>query len=280
MPFTSVEDEKKPDEVVAEVPPGETPPAETPPAEVPPEEPPKTFTLTAEELEKEVSKGAAGARRAERQRSQKIETENAALKKRLEVGQRPSPPDSASFVDPATGEIDRTKHQSAVVQYEDKLHAWRQAQGELAPTGSEAGASPGPTLEDFKTRYEPMKQKHADYEEVINRPVFTREIMEALFESEQGPEIAYFLGNNESEALRIADLSPAQVLKEIGKLEVRFSAAPSTRIVSGAPAPITPVTGTTTVEKDPEKMTTPEWMAYEKQQRVEKIKRGQTALGG
>lgn len=274
MPF-HLEDEPKPGEVVAETPPEETPPEGTPPAEKPPEEPPKTFTLTAEELEKEVSKGAAGARRVERQRAQKIEAENAALKKQMEAGQRPVPPDPASFTD-SDGVLDRAKYQNSMVQHEDKLHAWRQAQGEPTPVAS----APGPTLEDFKTRYEPMKQKHADYEEVINRPVFTREIMEALFESEQGPEIAYFLGKNEAEAHRIADLSPAQMLKEIGKLEGRFSAESPRRTVSGAPPPITPVDGNATVEKDPEKMSTAEWMAHDKQQRLEKIKKQQAPLGG
>jgi hypothetical protein len=273
MPF-HLEDEKKPDEVVAE-----TPPEETPPAETPPEEPPKTVHLTAEELEAERNRYIAkGRRKAEWEAGLKtkgIETELASLKKEKEAGQRPLPPDPASFTDSVTGEIDRSKYQNAVVQHEDKLHAWRQAQGEPTPVAS----APGPTLEDFKTRYEPMKQKYADYEEVINRPVFTREIMEALFESEQGPEIAYFLGKNEAEALRIADLSPAQMLKEIGKLEGKFSAESTKRTISGAPPPITPVGGTATVDQDPDKMTTPEWMAHENRQRLEKIKKAQT-FGG
>ena len=280
MPFTgedeakTVEEIKHPEPVldVDDSPAGETPPeGETPPKE----EEPKTFTLTAEELERETNKATAAARRSERQRASRIEAENKELKAKLEAGQRPFPPNLKDFTD-TDGEVDHTKFQNAMVAHEDKLHAWRGAQGVPTP----AAVEPERAGAEFLGREAEMKEKHPDYEEVIQRPVFSEELADAIYTSKQGPDIAYHLGNNEAEALRIRSLPPVEMSREIGKLEARFSVGePTRRTVSGAPAPITPVQGTATVEKDPEKMTTPEWMAHEKQKNIEKIKRKQE-LGG
>ena len=61
--------------------------------------------------------------------------------------------------------------------------------------------------------------------------------------------------------------------QELGKLKAKFSAPPDKRSVSGAPEPITPVDGNATPEKDPEKMTTAEWMANERKQTIDKLKK-------
>ncbi len=282
MPFAAENEPKKTEEAPVETPPAEKPPEEPvspdgekpPEGETPPGEP-KTFTMTADELEKEVSKGAAAARRAERQRASRIEAENASLKKQMDAGQRPLPPNLKDFTD-SEGEVDHVKFQNAMVAHEDKLHTWRGAQGGPAPTAPELEQA----SEEFVAREVEMKQKHTDYEEVIQRDVFTAELAAAIYGSKQGPDIAYHLGNNEAEAVRIRNLPPVEMSREIGKLEARFSAGePPRRNVSEAPAPITPLAGSTTPEKDPEKMTTPEWMAHEKQKNLERIKAKQQ-LGG
>jgi hypothetical protein len=165
-----------------------------------------------------------------------------------------------------------------MIGYEDKLHGWRQAQAGPVP------ASPAPSTESsleeaasvFLERAAPLKQKYADFDQVVNAPVFTPEMQGAIFDSEQGPEIAYFLGKNKPEADRIAGLPLAQIHREIGRLEARFT--PSPRAISTAPAPITPVTGTAGPQIDPEKMTTAQWMAWNQEQRLARLK--QNPLGG
>lgn len=210
-------------------------------------------------------------------RIKELERQIEILKRKSELGPRPVPPSIKAFTD-EYGTIDEEGYKKALMEYEDKLYAWRQAQQEIElPTSSTPSVPsvdiPQPTIpDDFMEQVEKMKQKYPDFEEVVNRPVFTPEMRDAIFDSPHGAEIAYFLGKNQNEALRIGQLSPAQIYKEIGKLEAKFSATGKT--VSGAPAPITPVEGRNVVERDLEKMPIEDYMAYERQKRIEMLKKG------
>ena len=121
-----------------------------------------------------------------------------------------------------------------------------------------------------------LAEQHPDIFEVIERPVFTPAMREAIWSSEIGAQIAYHLWQHHAEAMRIGGLSPVAVAREIGKIEAKLGAAPAasaSRTVSSAPEPITPVGGaTTTTTKDPEKMTTEEWMAWDKERTKERLK--------
>lgn len=128
----------------------------------------------------------------------------------------------------------------------------------------------------FLERAAPLKERFADFEETVNAPVFSPEMREALISSEHGPHVGYFLGKNPVEANRIASLPPDQMLREIGRLEGRFSQAPER--VSEAPEPITPLRGTAGPEKDPEKMSTSEWMQWDRNREAEKRKRNPLGL--
>lgn len=258
----------------------ETPtPGETAAPAVVPEEAPKTEPegpkYTEKELREQLNRVAAATRREveakERQRLRAIEAERDAFKRKAEAGARPMPPDQSTFTR-EDGTVDSTKYQRAMVDYEDKLHGWRELQKgpTTPPSAAEPQAPPETGAAAFLERAAPLKQKYADFESVVDSPVFTPEMREGIFDSEQGPEIAYFLGKNHAEANRIAGLPPAQMLREIGKLEARF--APNPKAVSAAPSPITPVTGTAGPSKDPEQMTTAEWMAWNRQKELERLK--------
>lgn len=122
----------------------------------------------------------------------------------------------------------------------------------------------------FVERAAPLREKFGEEEfaAAVNQPVFTPEMASALYESEHGPSVAFHLGKNTAEANRIASLPPDQMLREIGRLEGRFSQAPER--VSEAPDPISPVRGTAGPEKDPEKMSTAEWMQWDRARQAEK----------
>jgi hypothetical protein len=78
---------------------------------------------------------------------------------------------------------------------------------------------------------------------------------------EDAHKVIYALGKNPEEASRILALSPVQQGRELERLALK-AGQPATKAVSKAPAPITPVDGSTTVEKDPSKMSTDEWMKW------------------
>lgn len=65
-------------------------------------------------------------------------------------------------------------------------------------------------------------KKYADFYEVANTVVLPKHSLEAIYQSDIGTEITYFLGKNPHEMERIADLSPSRQIMELGKLEVKL----------------------------------------------------------
>jgi len=131
------------------------------------------------------------------------------------------------------------------------------------------------TYHEALTRFEPLvekaRAKYDDFDEVTSAPLYGPQTQQLLFESPQGAEIAYYLGTHPQEADKINRMSLVEAARTIIKLESRFDAPPP-KAVSQAPPPITPVSGNVPPAKDPEKMTTAEWMAWDKQQRQERFK--------
>lgn len=87
------------------------------------------------------------------------------------------------------------------------------------------------------------------------------EQVQSLLGMDDAHKVIYSLGKNPEEAARILVLPPLQQGRELERLSAKSpQAAP--KAVSKAPAPINPVNGSTTVETDPSKMTTDEWMKW------------------
>ncbi len=112
------------------------------------------------------------------------------------------------------------------------------------------------------------EEKYPDFRSVALNPEvpITPAMYSALVESEAGADIAYWLGKNPGEAGRIAALSPVAAVKEIGRLESRFSGqGAAARRVSQAPAPVRTVAGGNgAVEKAPAEMSMEEYRAWRK----------------
>lgn len=76
-------------------------------------------------------------------------------------------------------------------------------------------------------------------------------VRDAIIESEHGPQILYYLAENNEFAKKLADMSVVSAVREIGKIEARFvngsKSDPEVKPVVGkskAPAPISPLRGT------------------------------------
>ena len=129
----------------------------------------------------------------------------------------------------------------------------------------------------FKSKVEEFKAKTPDFEDTVRNPDLriSKVMYEAMRETEVGPQIAYHLGKNPQEAARIAGLSPIAAIKEIGKLEAKFSKEPAptvqTKTISDAPEPPSIVQGTANGQKDESKMTDTEWYAHWKAEKVKKM---------
>ena len=140
--------------------------------------------------------------------------------------------------------------------------------------------------ETYAEREEEARSKYDDFEQVAYNPnVRITDVMaETIKASDQGPDLAYWLGSNPKEADRIARLSPLLQAREIGKIEAKLSAEPPVKKTTSAPAPITPVTARasgnssydTTDPRSIKSMATSEWIEAERQRQMRKLQAQQS----
>lgn len=126
-------------------------------------------------------------------------------------------------------------------------------------------------LEAFAPQLDAARGKYEDFDEVVSAPIFAPDTQAMLLQSPHGAEIGYYLGHHPKEAAALNQMTPVAKARQIIALEQQIGAQ-QTKTVSTAPAPITPVTGTATAVKDPSKMTTDEWMVWNRNRELERFK--------
>lgn len=127
-------------------------------------------------------------------------------------------------------------------------HQQRQAQARL--------------VENWRARLDQAQSDIPDLAEVLGKAdvQLPQTALDAIVESDTGPQIAYHLAKNPNEARRIASMSAAGAAREIGRLEAQMTQSVKVAEKSKAPAPIEPLKGTSsTAIKDPSGMTYEEW---------------------
>ena len=102
-------------------------------------------------------------------------------------------------------------------------------------------------VSSWEEKVDKIDKKYPDWDEKVGDVKPNSPMMYAIFEAENGEDIAHWLGSDTKEAARIMALPPASQIREIGKLEAKLAATPVvSRGVSKAPAPITPLGGSNT----------------------------------
>jgi hypothetical protein len=135
-------------------------------------------------------------------------------------------------------------------------------------------------LSGYHEREEAAREKYEDFEQVAYNPKLpiTDVMAQTIQASDNGPDVAYYLGANPKEAARISTLPPFLQAKEIGRLEAKIASEPVTKHISRAPAPISPVTprngGSTSFDTtDPRSiktMSTSQWIEAERLRQLKK----------
>jgi hypothetical protein len=246
-------------------------PAEAPVSgEAKPDEQPKPAkTFTQEEVDSLVSKRLA---RAERQWKRELDQRLAANQPPPKVEQPATKPQPDSFK--TTEEYlealtdwkveERMRESSAKAQRQAAEQQSRQQAVELDRT--------------FEQRAESAREKYDDFDALAFNPQLpiTDAMAATLKASENGAELAYYLGQHPEEASRIARLSPFLQAKELGRIEAKLPQAeakpnPPAKKTSSAPAPIDPVKPKgsggfvdTTDPKSLEKLGTSGWIEAER----------------
>jgi hypothetical protein len=124
----------------------------------------------------------------------------------------------------------------------------------------------------FEARVNDFKQSTRDFDQVARNPnlQITPAMADAITESSAGPQVSYWLGQNPSEAARIASLPPIRQIAEIGRLEASLGTPPQGRNTAWASSAPRVNFGSSSGETDPEKMTPAEyrtWRATQKPSR-------------
>lgn len=197
------------------------------------------------------------ARTAQSEAKVSRETAEAARREAAELRAKYEPPKTEADPEPLPAQF------TDVAEYAKALKEWtadntrredakKSAQEQVARQQEAA-------VKAWTERWEAATESIPDFKETIeNSPLrISDELRDATFESDFGPEIRYHLAKNPDLAEKIAKMTVAGMLKEVGKLEDKFetgsipgkggAAKPSTKSaaqpaeISRAPAPINPV---------------------------------------
>ena len=229
-----------------------TPEAESTPVEQS-EAPPEKFYSQKEHEETLQKRLAKESRRIERVVYERVKREDA--ERRLaELEARIAPPAPAPE---AHGEP-RPENFKDYESYVKATARW-ELQQEMANMHRESAAQAASRqareqAQYVQSRLAPAAQKYSDFAEVAladDLPI-TQPMAAAIAESDVGGDVAYYLGSHREEAERISQMSAVQQVRELAKIEDKLKAPPRT---TKAPAPIEPVGGKASVEKDPNDMT-------------------------
>jgi hypothetical protein len=158
---------------------------------------------------------------------------------------------ATSAVDPNTLE-----YEEGIAERVSQRHRQEQADTAKETAGQLA-------VEAFTYRETIAREKFADYDAVARNPntPITTAMADIIRDSDVGPDLAYHLGKNVTEAARIAALPTTRQAVELGKLEARITAPKP--LPKQPPEPVSPVSAIAAGgRKDPGKMSFAEYKAW------------------
>lgn len=174
-----------------------------------------------------------------------------------------------------------------VEAYTEALTDWKVEQKVTAKLEAQAKQSQLKTIVDnFDSRGREFQKQFPDYEEAVmdafaGKPL-DHDSAAVIQESELGPEIAYYLAQNEDVLSKLRSLPVAKRLVEIGRIETKLSdkgsssngASTASKTTKVPPTPIKPVKGALSAgaAKRPEEMSFTEFEQYEREQWAKKNK--------
>jgi hypothetical protein len=106
----------------------------------------------------------------------------------------------------------------------------------------------------FQARVDGFKERAPDWDQVARNPNLpvTQVMADAITDSNLGPQVSYWLGQNPHEAARIASLPPIRQVAEIGQLEARLGSGQVAPTTTSAPTPSRSVSSSTSAPSEPD----------------------------
>lgn len=232
--------------------------AETPTAEETEQAEAKEKTFTQKDVDEIVQKRLSRESRKIEERA-RLAAENEYLRQQLEQRQtpqqeKPSGPPKLEQFETAEDYIDaladyKLEQRMAKLQEQSEQHRQESAESEYVGAVRDKLLQTAEKYDDF---HEVVDSIPADY--------VTPAMFDAIAESDVSGEISYYLGNNHSEAAKIAKMTPVQQVKAIDRLEAKLKGP---KEVSKAPPPMeTTGRGRAKTEPDLEKMSVSEYAQW------------------
>ena len=196
-------------------------------------------------LEKRFSE-LSKARDAARQEAAKEREQREALETRLRALEQQQQPVVSTDEPQPSDYQDAFEYAKDLAKYEAKRMIQAEKQAEAQAKAQEAQQK---VLSTWTERINEAKQELPDYDEMIasSDVVIHDVIRDAILESDVGPRILYHLAENEDFAKKFAGMPLPQALKELGKLESKYTPSEEKSVAvkkSKAPPPINPIKGT------------------------------------
>lgn len=188
---------------------------------------------------------------------------------------QPAQPEPVLAAASETGEPTLESCDFDQAEFTRKWYAWRRTEDTKAEAAQKRQAA-------FQEKVLAFRAQHPDYDTVTGNPALpiTQAVAEVILDADDPPAIAYYLGTNPHEAAAIAQMTPAQIGRAIGRIEAKLTAPPAAsdpprqpqpKTVTQAPPPVTTLTGAASVRKSYEDMTQEE---YEQARREERRAKG------
>lgn len=125
---------------------------------------------------------------------------------------------------------------------------------------------------DWAAREESYREEHPDYDEIARNPslAVTQSMADVMMDLDNGPAVAYHLGQNPDLAEKLAGMTDRKQSLELARIAERL--ATQTKRDTAAPKPIAPVRSTGRPNTDPlsDKNSTPAWMENRRKQLSER----------
>lgn len=161
-----------------------------------------------------------------------------------------------------------------VAEFNRRWYAWRRSEDTKAETAHQRQTR-------FAEKVTAFRAEHPDFDAVTGNPALpiTEAVVEVILDADDPPAIAYYLGQNPHEAASIAQMTPAQIGRAIGRIEAKLSEPPPAsepprqpepKTVTKAPPPVTTLSGAPAIKKSVEDMSMAEYDAHRRAERAAK----------
>lgn len=172
-----------------------------------------------------------------------------------------------------TGEPTLEDSDYDLTEFQRKHYQWMRSQEKQQEQATQRQAS-------FLEKQAAFAAENPDYHAVVSAPhvPITQQVAEIVMETDNPPAVAYYLAQNLSEATAIAQMTPHNIARAIGRIEAKLEAPPApeaprqpvSKTVTKAPAPVTTLSGSPAVKKSYDDMSMKEYDAARRKERAAK----------